>query len=111
MISKDDIEHLKGLARVEFGEKETEKLATDLGDILGYIDILKEADVLGVSESAYSTDLKNVFRKDEEAARLPAGEAGDVEANKYDTAGELIKSFPEKAGGEHGTYLKVKAIL
>jgi len=43
MISKDDMEHLKGLARVEFDEKETESLAKDLNAILGYVDMLKGA--------------------------------------------------------------------
>ena len=45
MISKGDIEHLKNLARVEFDEKETETLAKDLNSILGYMEILKEADI------------------------------------------------------------------
>ncbi|MDO8523510.1 MAG: Asp-tRNA(Asn)/Glu-tRNA(Gln) amidotransferase subunit GatC [bacterium] len=101
MISKEDIEHLKDLARVEFGEEETKKLAKDMQDILGYIDILKEADVAGVASAswrmAYSIDLKNVFRKDEEITHpLPPS---------------LIDSFPEKFDSGHGTYLKVPAIL
>lgn len=103
-ISKADIEHLKDLARVEFNEKETEKLAQDLGDILGYVDALKEADVSGVSEmTRASEEAKNIFRKDGIGAR--------EDPDKYAIAGELISSFPDKQDAGHGIYLKVKSIL
>ena len=104
MISKEDIEHLKDLARVEFVEKETEKLAGDLGAILAHIDSLKDADVSGVAEAVRAIDLKNIFRKDESEAR-------NVEADQYQTTIALISAFPEKHDAGHGTYLKVKSIL
>ncbi len=102
MISREDIEHLKDLARVEFGEEETKKLAKDLGAILGYAEELKEVDVSKVQEITHSIDLKNVFRKDE--------------ATHYNSelTRELIDLFPEKfdpAGGTKGAYLKVKPIF
>lgn len=105
MISKEDIDHLKDLARVEFGEKETEKLAKDMGDILGYIDILKEARVEGASDIISTSELKNVFRADASApssAKVSEGE---------ESPRELIDAFPEKTETEHGAYLKVKSIL
>lgn len=104
MISKEDIDHLKDLARVEFGEKETEKLAKDMGDILGYIDILKEAHVEGASDIISTSELKNVFRKDAapSSAKVSEGE---------ESPRELIDAFPEKTETEHGAYLKVKSIL
>ena len=92
-ISKDDIKHLEELARVEFGDKETERLAKDLGGILGYVDQLKDADVSGVEEMTRSVNLKNIFRKD---------------LNKQsELVAELRDAFPEK----ENNYLKVKAIL
>lgn len=97
-ITKEEIAHLKDLARVEFDEKETEKLAKDLGEILGYVDELKSVDVSNVPEMTHALEgLKNVVRKDEE------GEVGGVI--------DLIDAFPEKADLGHGTYLKVKSIL
>ncbi|OGF62212.1 hypothetical protein A2926_00150 [Candidatus Giovannonibacteria bacterium RIFCSPLOWO2_01_FULL_44_40] len=93
-IHKEEIEHLKDLARVEFGEKETEKLAKDLGEILGYAEQLKEVDVSNVLEMTHSVDLKNVFRKDEERGGLTH-------------ASNLANAFPEK----EKNYLKVKSIL
>ncbi len=114
MISKEDIKHLKNLARVEFGEEETKKLAKDLGDILGYIDVLKEADVSGAVEMTHSVDLKNVYRTDAFAESPVAAGAAGLNSNdpdKYDTAKELIDAFPAKEDFGHGTYLKVKPIM
>ena len=97
MISKEEIEHLKDLARVEFGEAETEKLAKDLGDILGYVEKLKDVDVSSVPEMTHASgDVKNVFRKDGEVTH---------------EGGVIVDAFPEKFDAGHGTYLKVKAIL
>ena len=45
-ITKKDIEHLKKLARVQFGEKETEELTESVGDILKFIEQLKEVDIV-----------------------------------------------------------------
>lgn len=96
MISKEEIEHLKDLARVEFGEKETEKLAKDLGEILGYIDELKEADVSGVPEMTRALEwVKNVMRQDQEPK------------DASQPAPDLITAFPEK----EKNYLKVQPIL
>ena len=123
MISKEEIEHLKDLARVparrslgeggEFGEKETKKLAKDLGEILVYIDQLKEVDVVKVSEMTHALEgVKNVYRKDEGLTRpiTPS-----ITLREEEERGRVIDSFPEKAdlpaGGGHGTYLKVKNIL
>ena len=98
MISKKEIEHLKDLARVYFSEKETEKLAKDLGEILGYVEQLKEADISGVPEMTHAQEgVKNVFRKDE----------GEF----HPLAPSLKDAFPEKNETKHGIYLKVKSIL
>lgn len=96
MITKKDVEHLKKLARVEFGEKETDDLVVDLEKILGFVSELKEANVLGMQEITHTTDLKNVFRKDENPQEF-----------NEELLGNLISAFPEK----EKTYLKVKAVL
>ena len=110
MISKKDIEHLKDLSRVEFGENETEKLAKDLGAILAHIDSLKDADVSGVAEAVCATDLKNIFRADNKITH-PTSLTLREEPDEYSTAKDLIGAFPEKHEADHGTYLKVKSIL
>ena len=111
MISKEDIEHLKDLARVEFGEKETERLAKDLGEILGYIDELKNADVANVPEMTHALEgVKNIFRKDD-SGDSPAIAGAPEKNNQHSVARELIDAFPEKHDSGHGIYLKVKSIL
>ena len=95
-ISREEIEHLKDLARVEFGERETEKLAKDLAEILSYVDELKEVDISNVHETTHALEgVKNIMRKDAEEKPNP------------ELAAELINAFPEK----ENNYLKVKAIL
>ncbi len=105
MISEEEIEHLKDLARVEFGEKETEKLAKDLGEILGYVETLKEVDVSSVAEMTHALEsMKNVFRKDSAESPL----RGVAELNRQsELTSDLINAFPEK----EKNYLKVKSIL
>ena len=93
MISKAEIEHLKDLARVEFGAKETEKLAKDLGEILGYVEQLKEVDVSSAPEMTHALPVKNIMR-------LDSGKESELSK-------ELVGAFPEK----ENNYLKVKAIL
>lgn len=105
MISKADIEHLKDLARVEFGKAETEQLARDLGEILGHVEQLKEVDMSDAAEMTHSVDLKNVLRKDDSAPFFAKASDGE------ESSCVLIDSFPEKYDAGHGTYLKVKSIL
>lgn len=95
-LRSPQVEHLKKLARVEFGEKETEALAGDLEGILNYVETLKEVDIEGVSEVTHAADLKNVFRKDENPREF-----------NEELVSKLISAFPE---GEK-TYLRVKAVL
>ena len=126
MISKEDIEHLKDLARVELdraqlgGQAEIENLAKDLGGILGYVDQLKEVDVSNVAETTHTLEgIKNIFRKDKEITH-PTSLTLREESDEYSTARDIIKAFPEKHDAGHarpndavgqGTYLKVQPIL
>ena len=43
MISKEEVEHIAKLARLELTGKEVEKMQKDLSDILDYFDLLKKA--------------------------------------------------------------------
>lgn len=67
MVTKDDVQKIAKLARLEFNESEVDAYTTDLNNVLGYIDQLKEADVTGVAplENINETVELNDFRKDE----------------------------------------------
>lgn len=77
MVTKDDVQKIAKLARLEFKESEVDAYTTDLNNVLGYIDQLKEADVTGVEplENINETVELNDFRKDEFIATTSRDEA------------------------------------
>ena len=60
-----DINYVADLARIELTDEEKSKLGAQLGDILKYVDQLKEVNVDGVEPMAHSVHLTNVTRPDE----------------------------------------------
>ena len=98
MISKEEVEHIAKLARLELTEKEVEKMQKDLSEILDYFDLLKKADTgqhpaLTKSQRRVFANLNNL-RKDEVVS-------------SHDIADELIAAAPEKKDD----YIKVKSVL
>jgi len=59
-----DVKYVAHLARIALTPDEEQKLAAQLGNILGYIEKLKEADVTGVEPTAHAFPLVNVTRAD-----------------------------------------------
>jgi len=61
-ISKNEVEKIAHLARLEIEDSRKEKMVEQLGNILQYIDKLKDADVDGVgfSSGGATTDRKSV---------------------------------------------------
>ncbi len=92
MISKEEVEHIAKLSRLELTEKEVEKMQKDLSAILDYFDLLKKAPT---------------------SAKATAGKAKgsnprkDEVVSSYDTKDKLIELAPDKKDG----YIKVKTVL
>lgn len=63
-LSKNEIQHIAKLARLELTDEELEKYGGQLSAILDYIDQLKEVEVKGVLPTAQVTGLENVWRED-----------------------------------------------
>jgi len=63
-ITKDQVEYVAHLARLEFDESEKEKFTSQLNDILMYMDILNRLDTAGVEPMSHATQLANAFRED-----------------------------------------------
>jgi len=63
-LTKQEIEHVAKLARLELTEEEIEKFGSQLSGVLDYIDQLKEVDVTGVEPTAQVTGLVNAWRED-----------------------------------------------
>jgi aspartyl-tRNA(Asn)/glutamyl-tRNA(Gln) amidotransferase subunit C len=70
-----DIRYVAHLARIALSPEEEQKLSAQLGNILGYIEKLKEVDVSNVEPTAHAFPLVNVMRPDEARPSLPNEEA------------------------------------
>lgn len=64
-LSKQEIQQIAKLARLELTGEELKKYGDQLSVVLNYIDQLKEVDVKGVEPTAQVTGLENVLREDE----------------------------------------------
>jgi aspartyl-tRNA(Asn)/glutamyl-tRNA(Gln) amidotransferase subunit C len=80
-----DVKDVAHLARIALSPEEERQLSAQLGNILGYIEKLKEADVSGVEPTAHAFPLLNVTRPDATQASLPNEEA--------------LRNAPAKANG------------
>ena len=60
-----DVKYVAHLARLSLSPEEEQKISKQLGNILGYIEKLKEVDVTGVEPTAHAFPLVNVTRPDE----------------------------------------------
>jgi len=63
-ISKDEVQNIAHLARLEINDSEKEKMAGQLSSILQYIDKLENVDVKGVKPSSGAAFMNNVLRED-----------------------------------------------
>jgi aspartyl-tRNA(Asn)/glutamyl-tRNA(Gln) amidotransferase subunit C len=60
-----DVKYVAHLARLSLSPEEEQKIGAQLGNILDYIEKLKEVDVSGVEPTAHPFPLVNVTRADE----------------------------------------------
>lgn len=69
-ITRQDVEHVALLSRLELAETDVEKFTGQLNAILDYADVLKQVDTEGVEPTAHVLPLKNVMRADENRPSL-----------------------------------------
>ena len=65
MSAQIDIKYVAHLARLALSAEEEKKFGSQLGDVLGYIEKLKEVDVSAVEPTAHAVPLVNVSRPDQ----------------------------------------------
>lgn len=75
MLTKEQVEHVAMLARLEFSDEEKEKYAAQLSSILKHIEKLSELDTADVPPTAHVLPIKNVFREDKVGQHLSNEEA------------------------------------
>jgi aspartyl-tRNA(Asn)/glutamyl-tRNA(Gln) amidotransferase subunit C len=86
MASSDfDIKYIAHLARIELSPDEEKKLASQVANILGYIEKLNELDVSNVKPTAHAVPLINVTRPDQTGPSLSQQDA--------------LRNAPAKANG------------
>ena len=64
MITKEEVEHVGWLARIEIDEKEADAYATQLNSVLDYFGQLDEVDTENVPPTYHVEEMLNVFRED-----------------------------------------------
>jgi aspartyl-tRNA(Asn)/glutamyl-tRNA(Gln) amidotransferase subunit C len=92
-ISKQEVEHVAKLARLELADGEKDKLIDQLSNILTYVETLNGLDTKGVEATSHVLDIKNVMRDDVSAPSLPQEQA--------------LANAPDKAAG----HFKVPKII
>lgn len=74
-ISKEEVEKLAHLSRLEFNAEEIASVQKDMDKILGFVDKINELDLDGVEPLIYMSDERNVLRKDEVSQTITKDEA------------------------------------
>ena len=70
-----DVAYVARLARINLSEEETRAFQKQLGDVLNYVEKLRQADVSHVEAAAHALPIFNVFREDEPRDWFTAEEA------------------------------------
>ena len=70
-----DIQYVAQLARLELTDEEQQMFSAQLGEVLAYVEKLKELDVSQVEPTAHAVPLANVTQPDEPRPSLPVAEA------------------------------------
>jgi aspartyl-tRNA(Asn)/glutamyl-tRNA(Gln) amidotransferase subunit C len=64
-LSRTDVEKVSLLGRLELTPEELDTMTQQLGQIVGYVELLSELDTENVQPMAHALDVANVFADDE----------------------------------------------
>ena len=95
MLTKDQVQHLAKLSRLELNEAEVKKFQGQLSAILSYVEKLREVETEGVEPTAQVTGLENVAREDE------------TDTFNEETKKSVLANVPKKKGD----CVEVKAVF
>ena len=87
-ISREDVQHVARLARLEISAEDLVRMQAELSNILAYIDKLRSVDTAGVPPTSHAVPLTNVMREDESRPSLPLA---DMLANAPEAAGDFFR--------------------
>lgn len=92
-LSRDDVQNIASLARLELNEDEITVYQEQLSAILAYVERLEQLDLEAVPPTSTVLNLKNVLREDAAEASLP------VE--------DVLFNAPQRTGNQ----FKIQAVL
>lgn len=70
-VTKETIEHVANLARLNLTEHEKEKLTTEMASIISYVEKLNELDTTDIQPTQHVLQIRNVFREDKVTPSYP----------------------------------------
>jgi aspartyl-tRNA(Asn)/glutamyl-tRNA(Gln) amidotransferase subunit C len=88
-ITRQDVEKVALLARLQLSEAELATMSEQLAEIVGYVDHLAQVNTDGVEPMAHAIERTNVFRDDRVVESLPREEAL-AGAPHHDSRGYLV---------------------
>ncbi len=74
-ITREEVEHVASLARLNMSEEELARMTVQLDTILSYVDKLDELETATVAPTTHAFSISNAFREDEMQKSLPREEA------------------------------------
>lgn len=74
-ITREEVENVARLARLELAEEEVNKMTRQLDNILNYVAKLDELDTSGIAVTTHTQNVSNAFRDDEVRESLPREKA------------------------------------
>ena len=63
-ITRAEVEKIAMLSRLVLSDEELDRMTSQMGQILGYIDLLSEVDTAAVEPMAHAVEVANAFRDD-----------------------------------------------
>ncbi|MEA5113335.1 MAG: Asp-tRNA(Asn)/Glu-tRNA(Gln) amidotransferase subunit GatC [Geobacteraceae bacterium] len=69
-LTREEVEHVARLARLELSEEEKDLFTGQLDGILAYVDKLNELDTAGIQPTSHAVPMENAFREDVVAASI-----------------------------------------
>lgn len=97
MLTKEQVDHIAVLARIELDDAMRERMKKDLSSILGYVDQLSRVDTSGVEPLYQVTGLENQTRADEHR-------------NDWPMDAKLSELLVGQAPHQHERSVKVKSV-
>jgi aspartyl-tRNA(Asn)/glutamyl-tRNA(Gln) amidotransferase subunit C len=74
-LSKDTIEYVSHLARIELDAQELKEFSVQLEEIVNFIDTLKRIDIKDIPPTSHILPVNNIAREDKNRDSLPADKA------------------------------------